>query len=225
MYSILYFDNEPEIQREVLSYFNLRPYIKWFTVLELRQVLDLVYSKQFDLYLLGTNVSLLEQLDLVKALNNLSNQEKPIVILSREKSSLAKQKAFDLGVSNYVEKPLDLDLLSSIIESKLRRSNHNQVAEIKVGALEIDLKSKSCSYRGRSLQLTPTEHLLLFRLAQQPSIVVSKGELCRLLCHDGKYQMSNKALEMHISCLRQKLRDKNLIQTKRGMGYFFKSQI
>lgn len=224
MYNILYLDDDIQNQRKVMEYFNSRPYIKWFATSELRQALDFAYNYEFDLYLLELGVDVLSKFELISAVKNLKGADIPILVLSRDTDSLTKQKAFEMGVSNYLEKPVDLPLLSSVLESKLRTLEQRVSTQVHICDLDLDIQSQRCTYKGEEVLLTPTEHLILFRLAREPSTIVDKNELCKLASKKGESQISHKALEMHISCLRSKLKNKGLIQTKRGLGYLFNKE-
>jgi DNA-binding response OmpR family regulator len=71
---------------------------------------------------------------------------------------------------------------------------------------------------GAAVDLTAKEFDLLAVLAEEPGRVVPRQELLSRVW-DPVWHGSGKTLDVHISGLRRKLGDVDLIETVRGVGY------
>jgi two-component system alkaline phosphatase synthesis response regulator PhoP len=72
--------------------------------------------------------------------------------------------------------------------------------------------------------LTVSEFNILYTLAKRPGIVFSRYQIVDAL-HGGDYVVSDRAVDVQISYLRNKLGHfKDYIETVRGVGYRFKDR-
>lgn len=89
-----------------------------------------------------------------------------------------------------------------------------------VGALSIDLRTRSVVYRGVSVELTPTEFRILELLSSHPEWVYTSAEIADACLDCGG---STDSIIVHISNLRAKLAraagGPSPIETARGFGY------
>lgn len=221
MYKILCLDDDEQIQYRIEYFFKHSILIQWVFASDIRQGLDYLNNGSFDMLVVEPEINRLMVFDLILQAKNLSYPVKSVVCLSRNVSSLAKQRAFANGVSNYLEKPVDLPLLNAVIEMNLKRFGGLSQEVIKLGDLVLNREKVLCRYKDIVLDLTPTEFILLQRLMSVESEVVDKDELCHLASGVSKEPISHKSLEMHIAALRNKLPCGECLKTKRGFGYFF----
>ena len=73
------------------------------------------------------------------------------------------------------------------------------------------------------MPLTRKEFDLLHLLASQPGVVFSRKEIMAQIWGDA--WGSGRTVDTHVSTLRNKLGDNNLIVTMRGIGYLFPQPI
>lgn len=83
--------------------------------------------------------------------------------------------------------------------------------------IEIDKAEHSATYRGRKLNLTPTEFRLLAYLIENPGRVFSRQEL--LVPALETDAVTERTIDVHVKTLRYKLGAAELIETVRGIGY------
>jgi two-component system response regulator MtrA len=97
-----------------------------------------------------------------------------------------------------------------------------RAGKLRVGSLELDPMRHEARVEGEPKRLTPSEFKVLLLLAEQPERVFSRREIMQHLW-DSEYVGDQRACDIHISNLRQKLeRDPALperIVTVRGVGY------
>lgn len=223
MYKILSLDDDRENQRRIEQFFKHSMLIQWVFASDLREGLDYLNNSVFEILLIEPEINRLMAYDLISQAQILSAPVKSVVCLSRNVSSLAKQKSYAKGVTNYLEKPVDLPLLQTVIEMNLKRIAGLSEGVIQFGDLVLNREKVACYFEGKELDLTPTEFILLQRLMSRGSEVVGKEELCQLAAGAGQMPISHKSLEMHISALRHKLPCGDSLKTKRGFGYFFEA--
>src|SRR5205807_7582728 len=73
---------------------------------------------------------------------------------------------------------------------------------------------------GRELDLTPTEFRLLECLVRQPGRAFTRHQLMDASIGEGAIVLE-RTIDVHIKTLRRKLRENDLIETVRGVGYRF----
>lgn len=98
------------------------------------------------------------------------------------------------------------------------------IAPLTVADLQVDALRRSIQQGGRKVQLTPDEHILLYRLIARAGTVVTYAELAIALGLT-VLPARNNTLARHLSGIRQKLQDDpdrpRYIETIKGVGYRF----
>ena len=149
----------------------------------------------------------------------------PVLFLTALGTETNVLQGFNAGADDYVIKPFSPRELIVRIQAILRRSQtagayRGDVLEI--GSLKLDLDEPTCDVSGQTIALTPYEHKILRRLLEQPSRVLSRGQLIALL-YGNDVAVGPKAIDVHVHNLRTKLGDEtgSMIETVRGFGYRF----
>lgn len=157
--------------------------------------------------------------DKVRKENNI-----PIIILSARSRKEDKMNGFSLGADDYVEKPVDMDILLAKIGALMRRNYElkQQNTVIHSGALMIDKDAKQITLHGKSLSMTVKEYELLLLLAENPGKVLRKEYLFNQIWGADSFS-ENQTLTVHIKMLRDKIEEDpkqpKRIQTVWGVGY------
>ncbi|MET1413190.1 response regulator transcription factor [Roseibium sp. HPY-6] len=149
----------------------------------------------------------------------------PVLFLTALGSETNVLQGFAAGVDDYVIKPFSPRELIVRIRAILRRSQMASAGchdVVEVGPLKLDLEQPTCNLSGQTIALTPYEHKILRRLLEQPSRVLSRGQLIALL-YGNDVAVGPKAIDVHVHNLRTKLGDGtgSMIETVRGFGYRF----
>jgi two-component system, OmpR family, response regulator RegX3 len=149
----------------------------------------------------------------------------PIIMLTARGAELDRVLGLEVGADDYVTKPFSMAELIGRIRAILRRrelDRSGRTAKLHVGSLELDPMRHEARVDGEPKRLTPSEFKLLLLLADQPERVFSRREIMQHLW-DSDYVGDQRACDIHISNLRQKLeRDPGRperIVTVRGVGY------
>ena len=149
----------------------------------------------------------------------------PIIMLTAKGAELDRVLGLEIGADDYVTKPFSMAELIGRIRAILRlrqldRSGATRM--LRVGDLELDPIRHEVRVGGEPKRLTPSEFKLLLLLAQDPERVFSRREIMQHLW-DSTYVGDQRACDIHISNLRQKIEDypgnQARVVTVRGVGY------
>ena len=149
----------------------------------------------------------------------------PIIMLTAKGAELDRVLGLEIGADDYVTKPFSMAELVGRIRAILRRRQLDRsgaTSMLRVGDLELDPIRHEVRVRGEPKRLTPSEFKLLLLLAQDPERVFSRREIMQHLW-DSTYVGDQRACDIHISNLRQKIEDDPgnpaRVVTVRGVGY------
>jgi two-component system, OmpR family, response regulator RegX3 len=149
----------------------------------------------------------------------------PIIMLTARGTETDRVVGLELGADDYVVKPFSVPEVAARIRAVLRRAQTEPPAaapSLTLGALQIDLSTRSATLDGRDLALTRKEFDLLARLARDAGRIVSREDLMSDVW-DENWFGSTKTLDVHIGFLRRKLgddaADPRYLRTVRGIGF------
>jgi DNA-binding response OmpR family regulator len=155
----------------------------------------------------------------------------PVIILTALGAEEDRVRGLKLGADDYVVKPFSIKELLARIEAVLRRSAERpaDVTEIRFGAGTIDLLRHEVRFDdGERFELSERELELLRYLAAHSGRAVSRDEILARVWGIKPEGLSTRAIDMHITRLRRKLRDDSatpqLLLTVRGKGYMLALQ-
>jgi len=143
----------------------------------------------------------------------------PVIVLTGSRKEVTDMKeAVRAGATNYLTKPVDLELLLDWLRGVLNSAGPNvRQPTLEVGPLRIDTQSLRVWMDGGPVKLTPTEYRILHYLAVHAGRPVSAEEM---VSHnfDGDAIKTANEVPVFISRLRGKL-GKQAIETVFGYGY------
>ena len=132
----------------------------------------------------------------------------PVIFLTARGALAAKLEGFNAGADDYVIKPFDVTELEVRVEAVLRRAQpHKTVDVLRVGQLELNLRSREASSDAKKALLTPTEFTLLEYMMRRPGEILPTHRLLEDVW-DYPSGVGDPALvRMHIRNLREKLEE------------------
>ena len=148
------------------------------------------------------------------------NQRIPILFMSARDDLPSKQRGFQLGIDDYMVKPVDLDELVLRVRALLRRANIEMERRITAGNLTLDADGMSAEVDGEEIPLTTREFNIIYKLLSYPKKTFSRAQLMDEFW-DVDSDTSPRAVDVYMTKLRNKLSgcDGFKIVTVRGLGY------
>ncbi|MBE5991245.1 MAG: response regulator transcription factor [Paenibacillaceae bacterium] len=197
---------------------------KCFTAEAALKIIDTV---EFDLVLLDIMLPGKDGFFLCKKIREVYRY--PIIMLTSKTDEVSKINGLTLGADDYITKPfLPLEMIARVKAQLRRYKKYNQTdvedfsGVLSYLGLELNVKTRECSLKGKQLNLTPCEYDILRLLLEHKGEVVSSDELFRLIWHDD-YYTKNNTISVHVRHLREKLGDQagnpKFIKTVWGVGY------
>ncbi len=148
------------------------------------------------------------------------NRHIPILFMSARDDLSSKQRGFQLGIDDYMVKPISLDELLLRVRALLRRANIEMERKLRVGNLELDADAISAVVGGQEIPVTTREFNILYKLLSYPNKAFSRAQLMDEFWGI-ETETSLRAVDVYITKLRDKFSqcDGFTIKTVRGLGY------
>ena len=188
-------------------------------------------AKPADLAVLDIKMPRLDGMELLQRLRQRSNM--PVVFLTSKDEEVDELMGLRLGADDYITKPFSQRLLLERIRALLRR-NEGARAEgsgappggvLARGDLMLDETKHTCLWKGKQVQLTVTEFLLVKALALRPGMVKNRDQLIDAAYGENIY-VDDRTIDSHVKRIRRKFRhtdgDFDQIETLYGIGYRYK---
>lgn len=148
------------------------------------------------------------------------NKTIPILFMSARDDLPAKRRGFQLGIDDYMVKPIELDELLLRVRALLRRANIEMERRLAVGNLVLDADAVTAVVEGQEVPVTTREFNILYKLLSYPNKTFTRAQLMDEFW-GVESETSLRAVDVYITKLRDKFSgcDGFEIKTVRGLGY------
>ena len=103
------------------------------------------------------------------------SQNVPVLIMSAKSGKQNKLTGYELGADDYMEKPVDPEILSAKVNALLKRSGRAQEEMLLVsGEITLNRKARTVNLRGKPLELNVKEYELLLLFVRNPGKTLRK---------------------------------------------------
>ena len=187
------------------------------------EALEYLEYGTYDLIVLDIMLPKLNGYEVVKKLRENKNETAVLMLTARD-SIDDKIKGLDLGADDYLIKPFDFGELLARIRALVRRKYGNTSNTMEIDDLCIDIAKKTVVRAGKNIELTGKEYEVLEYLIQNKGHVLSRDKI-RDSVWDYGYEGESNIIDVLIKNIRKKIdigNSKQLIHTKRGLGYVLK---
>ena len=183
------------------------------------EALEIMDKEHIDLAVLDVMMPKMDGYEFTKALRTADNNL-PILMVSAKQMPKDKHRGFDVGIDDYMTKPIDLDELFLRIGALLRRSKIASSRRLEVGNFIMDADERTAELDGEEIPLTAREFDLLYKLLSYPKKTFTRTQLMDEFW-DVDTQTSTRTVDVYMTKLRAKLSDCDSfeIQTVHGLGY------
>ena len=148
----------------------------------------------------------------------------PIIVLTSSDSEFDEVMSMNVGADDYVVKPYRPAALLARIDRALARSGSADSArgQIDHGGVSLDSVRAVVSYRGKRVELSRNELLILRILMENAGSIISRSELMDELWQTDAF-VDDNTLTVNVNRLRRSLESAGVpddfITTRRGLGY------
>ena len=178
-----------------------------------------MYNNLYELIISDIMMPEIDGFEFAKTVRKI-NKIIPILFMSAKNDLSSKQKGFQLGIDDYMVKPIELDELLLRVRALLRRANIEMERKLIVGNLELDADGMSAEIDGEEINLTTREFNIIYKMLSYPKKIFSRSQLM-----DEFWGMNSdtslRAVDVYVTKLRDKLSSCYgfKIVTVRGLGY------
>lgn len=218
MFQILVVEDDAELNRTVCSFLNQNGY-EATGCLGAEAAYDAMYTKIFDLIVSDIMMPAVDGFAFARTIREL-NKEIPILFMTARGDLSAKQRGFQLGIDDYMVKPVELDELLLRIGALLRRARIAASRRLEVGGFVMDADEHTAYLEGEELPLTAREFSLLYKLLSYPKKTFTRTQLMDEFW-DADTSSSPRTVDVYMTKLRSKLAKCPYFEivTVHGLGY------
>jgi len=194
-------------------------------VTNLEELLVALKTSSYDVIILDRLLGTKDSLESLSLIRSMAPKTK-VLVLSALSEVEEKVHGLSEGADDYLGKPFHISELIARIRALTRRSEASLTKSkdtvIEFGDLKIDLQTQRVERNVRKIELTAKEYKLLCLLARHPGQVFTKTKILDEVWEVNHLPESN-VVEVTIANLRAKIDkgEKPLLQSRRGVGYWF----
>lgn len=173
--------------------------------------------ESFDLVILDLTLPGMDGLEVCAEIR--AKQNVPIIISSARSDIKDKITALELGADDYLPKPYDPRELEARINSVLRRYENMDSKPLEEQTdFSLNEDSMEIQYKNKLLDLTNAEYGILAFMIKKQGFVISREDLIHNVTAINE-ESSNKSIDVMVGRIRNKIGEKGLIESIRGIGY------
>ena len=184
------------------------------------EAMDFTAVAHYDLIVLDIMMPVMDGLAFLQK-SRAAKLVTPVLILTAKDEVDDVVKGLDTGADDYLVKPFDFKELLARARTLIRRNSGSAANEIYADELKIDLSKKSVELGGQSIELTGKEYEILGFLILNKGRILTRDQIKEHVW-DFDYTGSSNVIDVLIKNIRKKLGEREIIQTKRGLGYVIK---
>ena len=212
-------EDDPSIADLLNSYLSKEGY-RVLLASQGKRALELFRQEKLSLIVLDVGLpGELDGLEVCKAIRQTS--QVPIIMLTARDSEIDKVLGLELGADDYVTKPFSPRELTSRVKAILRRSTQSAEPSpepIRLGEIQLDLKTREVFLQGEPIPMTVREFDLLSYLFRNRRLALNRRQLL-----DGVWGVDwygdDRTVDVHVRQLRRKLKGHLPLTTVWGVGY------
>jgi DNA-binding response OmpR family regulator len=218
MINILVVEDDVELNRIVCTYLNDSGF-KAKGCLNANDAYEEMYNNFYELIISDIMMPKIDGFEFAKTVRKI-NRTIPILFMSAKDDLSSKQKGFQLGIDDYMVKPIVLDELLLRVRALLRRANIEMERKLTIGNLTLDADAMSATIGEDEIAVTTREFNILYKLLSYPKKTFSRAQLMDEFWGIDT-ETSLRAVDVYVTKLREKFSecDGFEIITVRGIGY------
>lgn len=218
MIHILVVDDDKKINQTVCVWLNDCGF-EAKGVLSATEAYDEMYNQLYELIISDIMMPEVDGFEFARTVREV-NMRIPILFMSAKDDLPSKQKGFQLGIDDYMVKPIELAELEMRVRALLRRANIETERKLSVGNLVLDADGMTAEVDGEEIAVATREFNILYKLLSYPKKTFTRAQLMDEFWGVDS-DTSLRAVDVYITKLRDKFSecDGFEIKTVRGLGY------
>ena len=206
MFKILLVDDDRDFSKAVIAYLGRSGYeMDYASTAD--EAYDKIYAQVYDLILSDIMMPGTDGFQFASHIRAI-NRNIPLLFISALDDISSKHKGFQLGIDDYMVKPIELDELLMRIKAILRRSGIAQSKRLVIGDTVLDREERSAYVSGVEISLTQREFDIVFKLLSYPKKIFSRQALMDEFW-DSETTSSTRTGDVCVTKLRDKLSSSN----------------
>jgi DNA-binding response OmpR family regulator len=197
-----------------------------------REGLHLSLSQPFDVVVLDLMLPNVDGMTICKTIREQGiNPHVPILMLTARRTESDKVLGLESGADDYVTKPFGVLELTARVAALTRRAQRPALApaipgrrQLSVHGVDLDPVRHTIRVRQGDVSLTPHEFELLYQLASQPGVMLTRQQLLKAVWNEQAF-VTERSIDTLVRHLRCKVEEDSamprLILTVWGYGYKF----
>ena len=224
MYKILICDDQPDIVSALKIYLSTEGY-QLFTASNGIEAMEIARREDLSLILMDVMMPEMDGIAATAKIREFSNV--PILFLTAKSETQDMVLGLNTGADDYITKPFDPTEVLARVRSHLRRyaqlgSRTPDSAQLAIGGISLDDRTKTVTVEGEPVSLTPTEYSILHLLMLNPGKVYSTKALYEAVWQEVALG-SEGSVAVHIRHLREKIEinpsEPRYLKVVWGQGY------
>lgn len=218
MINILVVEDDAELNRIVCTYLNDSGF-QAKGCLNANAAYEEMYNNIYELIVSDIMMPEIDGFEFARTVRQV-NRTIPILFMSAKDDLPSKQKGFQLGIDDYMVKPIVLDELLLRLRALLRRANIEMERKLTIGNLTLDADAVTATIGEEEITVTTREFNILYKLLSYPKKTFSRAQLMDEFWGIDT-DTSLRAVDVYVTKLRDKFSvcDGFKIVTVRGIGY------
>ena len=201
MVRILVVEDDAKLNQAVCAYLNDSGFSAR-GCLSAQAAYDEMYNSLYDLIVSDIMMPGVDGFEFAKTVRQV-NRTIPILFMSARDDLSAKRRGFQLGIDDYMVKPIELDELVLRVQALLRRANIEMERRLTVGNLTLDADAVTATLAGEEIPVTTREFNILYKLLSYPNKTFSRAQLMDEFW-GVESETSLRAVDVYITKLRDK---------------------
>lgn len=181
--------------------------------------LDILQEEHVDLLITDVMMPEIDGYELVKVLRE-AGYNMPILMITAKEHYEDKEKGYNIGIDDYMVKPIDVNEMVLRIGALLRRAKIASDHHITLGETILNNDAFTITIQGNELLLPQKEFNLLYKLISYPNKIFTRQQLMDEIW-GMETETDERTVDVHINRLRDKTKNSSdfEIVTIRGLGY------
>lgn len=218
MIHILLVEDDKDLNQVVCRHLNRSGY-QAVGCLNAIEAYEQLYTGQFDLLISDIMMKDIDGFEFAETVR-MTDKNIPILFISARDDFTAKEHGYQIGIDDYMVKPIDLKEMTLRVSALLRRANISAQKKLVVGNLELDEDKLSAVVDGNDIPLTLREFQVIYKLLSYPGRAFTRSQLMDEFIGIEK-ETGLRSVDVYIASLRTKFSGCTgfKISTVHGMGY------